>query len=116
MKAWSALRRERREPILVPDVEADDRYLSASDVVRSELSVPMIARHRLVGVIDVQSTRTGAFKDYDRAMLRLIARARRGRHRQRAAIPARRAAVPDHSNALARFPTNSRRFSISTNC
>jgi sigma-B regulation protein RsbU (phosphoserine phosphatase) len=63
----------RREPILVPDVLKDERYLSTSDIVRSELSVPMIARNRLVGVIDVQSTRTGAFGDYDRAMLRLIA-------------------------------------------
>ncbi len=61
-----------REPILVPDVQADERYLNTSDIVRSELSVPMIARKRLVGVIDVQSTRAGAFKDYDRAMLRLI--------------------------------------------
>ena len=33
----------------------------------------MIARQRLVGVIDVQATRAGAFKDYDRAMLSLIA-------------------------------------------
>jgi sigma-B regulation protein RsbU (phosphoserine phosphatase) len=42
-------------------------------MVRSELSVPMIARNRLVGVIDVQSSRPGAFTDYDRTMLRLIA-------------------------------------------
>ncbi len=62
-----------RQPVLLPDVKADARYLSASDVVSSELAVPMIARQRLVGVIDVQSTRTGAFKDYDRAMLSLIA-------------------------------------------
>jgi len=64
---------ERREPVLVKDVQADGRYLTASDIVRSELSVPMIARQRLVGVIDVQSTRKDAFKDYDRAMLSLIA-------------------------------------------
>jgi sigma-B regulation protein RsbU (phosphoserine phosphatase) len=62
-----------REPILVPDVGEDARYLLTSDIVRSELSVPMIARNRLVGVIDVQSTRLEAFKDYDRALLRLIA-------------------------------------------
>ncbi len=62
-----------RQPVLVADVKSDNRYLNATDVVRSELSVPMIARHRLVGVIDVQATRTGAFKDYDRAMLSLIA-------------------------------------------
>lgn len=62
-----------RQPVLVADVQADARYLSASDVVRSELAVPMIARQRLVGVIDVQNTRVGAFKDYDRAMLSLVA-------------------------------------------
>ncbi len=63
---------ERRQPVLVADVKADPRYLSATDFVRSELSVPMIARQQLVGVIDVQATRTGAFKDYDRALLSLI--------------------------------------------
>jgi sigma-B regulation protein RsbU (phosphoserine phosphatase) len=62
-----------RQPILLPDVKTDDRYLSASDFVRSELAVPMIARQRLVGIIDVQATRVGAYKDYDRAMLSLIA-------------------------------------------
>jgi sigma-B regulation protein RsbU (phosphoserine phosphatase) len=33
----------------------------------------MIARQRLVGVIDIQSTKPGAYNEYDRAMLRLIA-------------------------------------------
>jgi len=61
-----------REPILVPDTRTDPRYLPTSDVVRCELSVPMIARKRLVGVIDVQSARPGAYSDYDRALLRLI--------------------------------------------
>ncbi len=32
----------------------------------------MVARKRLVGVIDVQSARVGAYSDYDRALLRLI--------------------------------------------
>ncbi|MEP6715395.1 MAG: SpoIIE family protein phosphatase [Terriglobia bacterium] len=61
-----------REPILVPDVRSDERYLNTSDIVRAELSVPMLARRRLIGVIDVQSTRKDAFKDYDLTMLRLI--------------------------------------------
>jgi sigma-B regulation protein RsbU (phosphoserine phosphatase) len=63
---------QTREPILAADTAADPRYLQTSDVVRCELSVPMIARRRLVGVIDVQSARTGAYSDYDRALLRLI--------------------------------------------
>ncbi len=62
-----------REPVLVTDVRRDSRYLNASDAVRAELAVPMIARQKLVGVIDVQSTREGAYGEYDRSMLRLIA-------------------------------------------
>jgi sigma-B regulation protein RsbU (phosphoserine phosphatase) len=63
----------KRESILVPDVQADKRYLLTSDIVRSELSVPMTHRRHLVGVIDIQATRAGAFNQYDRAMLHLIA-------------------------------------------
>src|SRR5882672_9078308 len=63
----------RREPILVGDVRNDPRYLNSIDAVRTELAVPMIARQKLVGVIDVQSTRVNAYSEYDRALLRLIA-------------------------------------------
>jgi sigma-B regulation protein RsbU (phosphoserine phosphatase) len=63
----------RREPVLVGDVRSDPRYLNAVDAVRTELAVPMIARKRLVGVIDLQSTRVNAYSEYDRALLRLIA-------------------------------------------
>lgn len=62
-----------RAPILVDDVSKDPRYLSVSDAVRSELCVPMIARNRVIGVIDAQSAKLGAFKEEERAMLRLIA-------------------------------------------
>ncbi len=63
---------QTREPILAGDVLADPRYLPTSDAVRCELSVPMVARKRLVGVIDIQSARVNAYSDYDRALLRLI--------------------------------------------
>ncbi len=64
---------QTREPILVPDVRNDPRYLSTSDAVRCELSVPMTARKRLIGVIDVQSAQPGAYTDYHRSLLRLVA-------------------------------------------
>jgi sigma-B regulation protein RsbU (phosphoserine phosphatase) len=63
----------RREPILVGDVRKDPRYLNSIDAVRTELAVPMTARGKLVGVIDLQSTRVNAYTEYDRALLRLIA-------------------------------------------
>ncbi len=62
-----------REPVLVADVRRDMRYLNSLDAVRAELAVPMITRQKLVGVIDVQATQVGAYSEYDRAMLRLIA-------------------------------------------
>jgi sigma-B regulation protein RsbU (phosphoserine phosphatase) len=62
-----------REPVLVGDVRNDPRYLNSIDAVRTELAVPMTARGKLVGVIDLQSTRVDAYTEYDRALLRLIA-------------------------------------------
>ncbi len=62
-----------RQPILLPDVRKDPRYLNALDAVRAELTVPMLVRGKLVGVIDLQSTRLNAFSEHDRALLSLIA-------------------------------------------
>src|SRR3954454_13207180 len=64
---------ELREPLLVGDVRNDARYLNTVDAVRTELAVPMTARGKLVGVIDLQSTRVDAYTEYDRALMRLIA-------------------------------------------
>ncbi len=62
----------RREPVLVEDVTRDSRYLNALDAVRSELAVPMTARGKLVGVLDVQSTRVNAYGEQEKSMLSLI--------------------------------------------
>jgi sigma-B regulation protein RsbU (phosphoserine phosphatase) len=61
-----------RSAVLVEDVRNDPRYLNAMDAVRSELAVPMVARGKLVGVLDVQSTRLKAYAGQDRALLSLI--------------------------------------------
>lgn len=62
-----------RKAVRADDVRRDQRYLSAVDPVRSELSVPMLARGRVVGVIDIESTDIGAFTAEDEALLSLIA-------------------------------------------
>jgi phosphoserine phosphatase RsbU/P len=62
-----------RQPILVADVRNEPRYLSALDAVQSELAVPMLARGKLVGVIDLQSTRLNTYREQDRSLLQLIA-------------------------------------------
>jgi len=62
-----------RQPIMTGDVRSDPRYLPALDAVQSELAVPMLARGKLVGVIDLQSTRLNAYREQDRSLLQLIA-------------------------------------------
>ncbi len=59
--------------VLVNDVRKDPRYLNALDIVRSELAVPMMARGKVVGVIDIQSTRLDAFSENDVGVAELIA-------------------------------------------
>jgi sigma-B regulation protein RsbU (phosphoserine phosphatase) len=75
---------ETRQTVLSTDVRNDPRYLPAVDAVRSELAVPMILRGRLVGVIDVQSTRENAYAEQDASLLRLLAaRDSQGTHQLR---------------------------------
>ena len=62
-----------RQPIRSDDVRKESRYLNALDAVRAELAVPMLVRGKLVGVIDLQSTRLSAFSEQDQALLALIA-------------------------------------------
>jgi sigma-B regulation protein RsbU (phosphoserine phosphatase) len=69
----TGLAASRRQPVLVPDVRKEPAYLNALDAVRSELAVPMLARGKLVGVIDLQSTRLNAYNQQDRALVMLIA-------------------------------------------
>jgi len=62
-----------RRPVLVNDVRKDPRYLNALDAVRAELAVPMVARGKVVGVIDLQSTRLNAFTLDEQGIVELIA-------------------------------------------
>jgi phosphoserine phosphatase RsbU/P len=64
---------QSRETMLVNDVRSNPNYLPALDAVRSELAAPMIARGRLVGVIDLQSTALNAYSEYDKMLVRLLA-------------------------------------------
>src|ERR1035441_7080419 len=50
-----------RMPVLLNDVTSEERYVSANPDVRSELAVPLIAKNRLIGVMDLESTETGYF-------------------------------------------------------
>jgi len=52
-----------REPVLVPDVTADPRYLMANPETRSELAIPMIHKGKVVGVLDLESPQLNYFTE-----------------------------------------------------
>jgi len=62
-----------RQPILLNDVETSDFYLNANPTVRSELAVPLIAKNRLIGVLDLESEETGYFRPEHLHLLTLTA-------------------------------------------
>ncbi len=67
-----------RTTIVVPDVCADERYLSCSPTVKSEIVVPIVDRGNMVGVLDIDSDVLDAFTDDDRRFLEsLVAKAAR---------------------------------------
>jgi L-methionine (R)-S-oxide reductase len=64
---------EARATIVSNDVATDSRYLRTLDTTGSEIIVPVVADDRVVGTLDVESARTGAFGEQDRRTLERIA-------------------------------------------
>ncbi len=52
-----------RQAIVVPDVSKDPRYLLVNAETRSEMAVPLVYRERVIGVVDMESTRQNYFTD-----------------------------------------------------
>jgi phosphoserine phosphatase RsbU/P len=50
-----------REPVLVPDVTVDPRYLMVNPETRSELAIPMIHKGKVIGVLDLESPQLNYF-------------------------------------------------------
>jgi sigma-B regulation protein RsbU (phosphoserine phosphatase) len=62
-----------RLPILANDVSIDPYYISVNPEVRSELAVPLIAKNRLIGVMDIESEQAGYFRPEHLHLLTLTA-------------------------------------------
>lgn len=58
---------------LVPDVTRDARYLALRSGVRSELAVPLVLMGGVIGVVNCDSDRPGAFTESDARLLELLA-------------------------------------------
>jgi len=63
-----------RQTVVVPDVNADPRYLACSLETKSEIVVPIEHNGRILGEIDIDSHTPNAFGPDDRALLEEIAR------------------------------------------
>ncbi len=63
----------RGEPLYVPDMQEDPRYVGVGAAARSELVVPLKARGRVIGVLDVESARVNAFSPDDVRLLSILA-------------------------------------------
>ncbi|HWC16261.1 MAG TPA: GAF domain-containing protein, partial [Terriglobales bacterium] len=64
---------EQRRAIVVPDVREELRYINANPLVRSELAVPLIAKKRVIGVIDIQASTERYFTEEHSRILTLVA-------------------------------------------
>ncbi len=62
------------QPLLVPDVERDPRYVwMQGSATRSELVVPILVKEQVIGVLDAQSDRAAAYDDTDVEVLQSLA-------------------------------------------
>jgi sigma-B regulation protein RsbU (phosphoserine phosphatase) len=64
---------DRREPLYVPDVSKDTRYVAVVPGVVSELAIPLLHGDRLVGVLNVEGSDPRAFTAEARTLLQVLA-------------------------------------------
>ena len=64
---------QRRETVLVNDVAAEENFINSAPGVRSELAAPLIAKNKVIGVIDVEAAQPGAFTEEHKRLLTLFA-------------------------------------------
>jgi sigma-B regulation protein RsbU (phosphoserine phosphatase) len=62
-----------KEPLFVPDVSRDPRYISFFPGVRSELAIPLLHREKLVGVLNIEGPDAAAFTPDAQTALRVLA-------------------------------------------
>ncbi|MEA1992803.1 MAG: PAS domain S-box protein, partial [Euryarchaeota archaeon] len=61
------------EPLNVPDVRKDKRYIFGLKDSRSELSVPIKVKNKVIGVLDAESKELNAFSEEDQMLLETLA-------------------------------------------
>ena len=62
-----------RQPVLLNDVTTSETYVEVNPNVRSELAVPLVAKNRLIGVMDIESEQADYFGPEHLRLLTLTA-------------------------------------------
>jgi sigma-B regulation protein RsbU (phosphoserine phosphatase) len=62
-----------RQPMLLNEAATSEHYIAANPAVRSELAVPLIAKNRLIGVMDLESEEAGYFRPEHQHLLTVTA-------------------------------------------
>lgn len=65
---------DKRQTIVVNDVDKESNYLACSPTVQSEIVVPVMKGDELIGEIDIDSDTRNAMGEQDRKLLETIAR------------------------------------------
>jgi L-methionine (R)-S-oxide reductase len=63
---------DRREVIVVPDVHAFPGHIACDAASRSEIVIPLIHNHRVIGLLDVDSPSIGRFEAADQILLQAV--------------------------------------------
>ncbi len=64
---------EQRAPVLAPDVRKDSRYVAENSETRSELSVPLLYKGKVIGVVDLEHTRVNYYNEDHQKTLSTLA-------------------------------------------
>jgi len=55
---------QTKKPLIIDDLEKDERYISDIEPARSEICVPLLIEDKVVGVIDCEDRRVAYFNDF----------------------------------------------------
>jgi len=71
---WGNLK-DSRQPIIIPDVQADDRFTKFDQTryIRSWMGIPLVAQDKLIGYLNIDSRTPGYFNDEHAALAQTFA-------------------------------------------
>ena len=60
---------QKEETLIVPNVKEHENYISCDSAAMSEIVVPMVKDGKLIGVLDIDSSKIGMYDEIDQEFL-----------------------------------------------